>query len=214
MNESLDQLTESISELSTLYKPPSNQSTLADASLNATSISLNSSQVAGGAQTKASVDLIALRPVKNISVFLVTSWKIQLEGSWFTKKLLVRALKHQAHLAISFYLLWNHVGMIVNGLMNVLQIKMSSQCIIIMFFNPPVGIHVIWTNSHHLQVGPAAMFLSQTPIQQYYTAEEGYTTQLTAFTRKQFFQVGFLRASLNLTLSASATLFLWLSRLI
>jgi len=75
MNESLDQLTESISELSTLYKPPSNQSTLADASLNATSISLNSSQVAGGAQTKASVDLhlIALRPVKNICVFLVTS---------------------------------------------------------------------------------------------------------------------------------------------
>jgi len=51
---------------------------------------------------------------------------------------------------------------------------------------------------HHLQVGPAAMFLSQTPIQQYYTAEEGYTTQLTAFTRKQFFQVGLSTGVLKL----------------
>lgn len=40
--------------------------------------------------------------------------------------------------------------------------------------------------------GSPAMFLSQAPIQQYYTAEEGFTTQLTAFTRKHFFQVGFM----------------------
>ncbi|WAR23282.1 HAUS3-like protein [Mya arenaria] len=32
------------------------------------------------------------------------------------------------------------------------------------------------------------MFLSQTPVQQYHSAEETYTTQLTAYTKKQFFQ--------------------------
>ena len=34
-----------------------------------------------------------------------------------------------------------------------------------------------------------AMFLSQVPLQQYYNTEEAFTTQLTAYTRKQFFQV-------------------------
>ncbi|KAL4226899.1 HAUS augmin-like complex subunit 3 [Mactra antiquata] len=38
------------------------------------------------------------------------------------------------------------------------------------------------------QTGSPAMFLSQVPIQQYYNVEEEYTTQLTAYTRKQFFQ--------------------------
>lgn len=41
------------------------------------------------------------------------------------------------------------------------------------------------------QTGPPSMFLSQVPVQQYYNAEEEYTTQLTAYTRKQFFQVYF-----------------------
>ena len=39
------------------------------------------------------------------------------------------------------------------------------------------------------QTGSAAMFLSQVPLQQYYSTEEAFTTQLTAYTRKQFFQV-------------------------
>ncbi|XP_060551458.1 HAUS augmin-like complex subunit 3 [Ruditapes philippinarum] len=38
------------------------------------------------------------------------------------------------------------------------------------------------------QTGPPVMFLSQVPIQQYYSAEEAFTTQLTAYTKKQFFQ--------------------------
>lgn len=38
------------------------------------------------------------------------------------------------------------------------------------------------------QTGSAAMFLSQVPVQQYYTAEEAFTTQLTGYTKKQFFQ--------------------------
>ena len=33
------------------------------------------------------------------------------------------------------------------------------------------------------------MFLSQLPLQQYYKDEEDYSTQLTAYTKKQFFQV-------------------------
>ena len=39
------------------------------------------------------------------------------------------------------------------------------------------------------QTGCPSMFLSQVPVQQYYNAEENFTTQLTAYTRKQFFQV-------------------------
>ncbi|XP_053393932.1 HAUS augmin-like complex subunit 3 [Mercenaria mercenaria] len=38
------------------------------------------------------------------------------------------------------------------------------------------------------QTGSPAMFLSQVPVQQYYSAEEAFTTQLTAYTKKQFFQ--------------------------
>ena len=39
------------------------------------------------------------------------------------------------------------------------------------------------------QTSPLAVFMSQVPFKQYYDAEEGFTTQLTAYTRKQFFQV-------------------------
>ena len=39
------------------------------------------------------------------------------------------------------------------------------------------------------QTGSPAVFMSQVPFKQYYDAEEGFTTQLTAYTRKQFFQV-------------------------
>ena len=41
------------------------------------------------------------------------------------------------------------------------------------------------------QAGSPAMFLSQGPFKQYYDTEEAFTSQLTAYTRKQFFQVYF-----------------------
>ncbi|KAH3849262.1 hypothetical protein DPMN_091658, partial [Dreissena polymorpha] len=43
-------------------------------------------------------------------------------------------------------------------------------------------------NSLPCQTASPAMFFSQIPVLQYYSAEESYTSQLTAFTKKQFFQ--------------------------
>lgn len=50
------------------------------------------------------------------------------------------------------------------------------------------NISLVSQSSVSGQTGSPAMFLSQVPIQQYYNAEEAFTTQLTAYTKKQFFQ--------------------------
>ena len=44
------------------------------------------------------------------------------------------------------------------------------------------------SNSRPRSTSPI-MFLSQLPLPQYYKEEEDFTTQLTSYTKKQFFQV-------------------------
>lgn len=51
------------------------------------------------------------------------------------------------------------------------------------------GLSVISPSGAPGQTSSPAMFLSQVPVQQYYNAEEAFTTQLTSYTKKQFFQV-------------------------
>lgn len=47
-----------------------------------------------------------------------------------------------------------------------------------------IGVYIIFAGA-----GISTSFLSQFPYDSYYTSEEKFTSELTAYTRKQFFEV-------------------------